>query len=691
MTDRTPERVKPGSGAGARPGAGPAAGGTRSPYAAPGSPHWAPAAPESGASRGAQAEPESARVEGRALLVIIAIAGAALLSIALFAHPVGDYHAESDFYGGYADGARQIERGHLDPARYPVVGPVYELTLALLGFLPLDLFLLAKLLSVLSACVVIAALGMLARARAPDRARGATLAVWLAVFLIVNPTFLRYGYSATNDMLSLALASLALWALFTGPGIARLALAGALAGLAALTRYSEAILLPGGALALALWPPKPSSRRRAVLAFAAGFAVIVLPWTVFSVAHHAIPGEPLFRYFSFYANPDPNRSIQDFSPATPDSARAYRSLGDMLRTDAGGLAGTTLRNIPAHLVLDARKLIGWPAAALAALGVVFALISRSGLGLVPLWAIGALQFLMLAPVFFSERYALPLVPIELSLAAFAMACLTAPAARALAWIAPFRRAVAWIAPALGVAVAALGLRDAVPAQREVHRLLPFEVLDAGRALKSVAGQGSRVIARKGQIGYYAGVPVVPFPRVATLGELALYARSAHADYLYYSWYEAQLRPEFAWLLDSSATTPGLSVLRATTHKRSVLYRIGPGFGWEPAWLADSYLKRLHESRALVGVIPDSLAVPYLITLGVDALDRRDPREALARADQALRFREDQALAWQVRGLALMKLGRARDAVAALERAHALAPGDAETADSLAAVRARGGR
>ena len=610
---------------------------------------------------------------------VIAAAGAALLAIALFAHPVGDYHAESDFYGGYADGARQIEHGHLDPARYPVVGPVYEITLAVLGFTGLDLFLIAKLLSVAAACVALACMAALARRRAPDASTGAALGLWLAILLALNPTFVRYGYSVTNDMLSLALASAALLlVLGTGGGWGFLA-AGALAGLAALTRYSEAILLPAGALALAIWPPAKSSRARAIGLYAAGFALIAVPWTLFSVAHHAVPGEPLLRYFSFYANPDANRSIQDLSPATPDSARTYRSLGEMLHHDAGGFVLTLIRNIPAHLALEARGLLGWPVAFLAMAGLAIAIPRRTALGLGPLWLIGALQFLTLAAVFHSERYALPLAPIELSLAAFAIAWAGAASRPKL---------LARVAPVAGTIAAALMLRDVIGLQNEVHRLLPIETLEAGRVLRSAAMPGSRVIARKGQIGYAAGLPVVPFPRFATLHELADYAHGAHADFLYFSWYEAQLRPEFAWLLDPTADVPGLEQVHATANKRSLLYRIELGFGAEPAWLSDPYQRRLHESRALVGVLADSLTVPYLITLGIDALDRADPGAAIRNADQALHFREDQPLAWEVRGLALMRLGRHGDAVAALEHALALAPDDAETRDSLAAARAR---
>ena len=133
--------------------------------------------------------------------------------------------------------------------------------------------------------------------------------------------------------------------------------------------------------------------------------------------------------------------------------------------------------------------------------------------------------------------------------------------------------------------------------------------------------------------------------------------------------------------------PGLTPRVVTTNHPAVLYEIGPGFGREPAWLADPYQRRLHESRALVGVLPESLTVPYRITLGVDALDRGEAAAALEFADQALRLRADQPLAWQVRGFALMRLARPAEAVAAFERSLALSPGDAETRAALDSARA----
>jgi hypothetical protein len=73
------------------------------------------------------------RLLWRLTLLAIALLGVALLAMVLGPHRVGDYMTETDFYGQYAQGARLIQHGHLEPARYGVVGPGYELALALAG------------------------------------------------------------------------------------------------------------------------------------------------------------------------------------------------------------------------------------------------------------------------------------------------------------------------------------------------------------------------------------------------------------------------------------------------------------------------------------------------------------------------------------------------------------------------------
>jgi tetratricopeptide (TPR) repeat protein len=576
--------------------------------------------------------------------------------MALFGHPVGDYHAESDFYGGFAQSARGIEHGHLDPGAYPVVGPVYELTLAVIGFAFRDLFLAAKLLSALAACATLGFWCVLLRRRA-----GAVAALWGTALLAANPIFLRYAYSASTDMLAVAWWSAALFALAGMRGARAPFVAGVCAALAALTRYSCVVLLPASALALLFWPRDGGSRRAQIAAFVGGFALLVLPWTLLSLARGHVPGEPLLRYFSFYANPSSDRSVQDLGPAAADSARTYRSLGELLRRDPLALAAQALGNIPRHLALDARDMLGWRVSILAVLGVVLAVVRRGGRCLASVWLAGAALFLALAPVFHSERYALALIPVELSFAALALA---------------------WPMPLIGLVVGLMTVgaeaADSANYQRALYAQLPTEVLSASRALAAAAGPHSQVMSRKGHVGWYADVPVVPLPRVATLGELGASARANHADFLYYSWYEAELRPEFAYLLDTTSHVPGLDVVHATERKPGVLYRIGPGFGAEPAWSADDFERNLHLSRALVDVLPESLVWSHRTVLAVDALERNRPDVALALANDALRVREAQPLAWEVKAQALERTGRLDDAIAAYRRSVALAPDDIET-------------
>ena len=79
---------------------------------------------------------------------------AVLIAMALGPHRVGDYFTESDFYGAYADSARLIQRGRLVPSRYGVIGPGYEVALAMAGVILRDLLLAAELLSIVGTLAI---------------------------------------------------------------------------------------------------------------------------------------------------------------------------------------------------------------------------------------------------------------------------------------------------------------------------------------------------------------------------------------------------------------------------------------------------------------------------------------------------------------------------------------------------------
>src|SRR5690349_13829492 len=96
---------------------------------------------------GAPADPARDAIFARLGLWTVAAAAAALAIMIAGPHRIGDYFTETDFYGAYAEGARAIAAGRVDPARYGVIGPGYEMALALFGFAIHDLFLAAELIS----------------------------------------------------------------------------------------------------------------------------------------------------------------------------------------------------------------------------------------------------------------------------------------------------------------------------------------------------------------------------------------------------------------------------------------------------------------------------------------------------------------------------------------------------------------
>lgn len=566
-------------------------------------------------------EPNATRTLTRLGLAVAVLLGIALLAMVLGPHQVGDYFTETDFYGGYADGARALQRGHLDPARYGVVGPGYEVALALAGFLVRDLFLAAELLSVLAMVA-----GVLLWFRLLARRADARLALVTLLFLVTNGTLFRYGYSATTDALAFALQALALLLLLAHARPRAALLAGVVAALAFLTRYSAVYLFPVGLVALLAGGTLQPRRARAALLFAAGFVVPVGSWMLFSLAHGGSLALQLHHNIAYdvfaRANGIPWDDYQKLLQPQ------FKSLADVIARDPAAVARRELFNVWDHLRLDGRDLLGWPVAAAAAVGVALAAWDGTLRRLWPLALAGGLAFLVLVPVFYSERYSLPLLPVYAMLAAAAFA-----SPRLALVVQRGRRP--WLKPLLAAIPLALALQSSVRLQRWVLSQLPIELLSSARTLAAEARPGDRVIARKPHIAYHAGVQSVPFPFTKTLPELADYARAERARWLFFSWPEAETRPAYFYLLDTTAVVPGLTIRNASGGHPAVLYEIGPDFGTVPAWVANDTLLALHTSRARLMVNPGDVRALY--TLGFIERTRQ-------RYDQARRYLERAARA-----------------------------------------------
>src|SRR5262245_39153944 len=294
---------------------------------------------------------------------VLAVLAVALLQTALGPHRIGDSFAETDFYGGYVEGARLLRHGHIDPTRYGVVGPGYEVALMLGGLLGGDLLTVGELIAVLGTVIGVGLWIRLLQLRATPR-----MALVAALFLATNPTLFRYGYSATNDGLAFALSAGAMFTLLAVNGLVAAAAAGLLAALAFLTRYPLGILIVAGVAAILAGGTLQTRRVRATFGFLAGFLLPVVPWVLFALSHGGKLSMQFHHDIAFdvYARPRgmPWDDYQEFLQPQ------FKNLFDVVAKDPATFFARETFNLVDHLRLDAVEVLGIPVAVCVLLGFV---------------------------------------------------------------------------------------------------------------------------------------------------------------------------------------------------------------------------------------------------------------------------------------------------------------------------------
>jgi tetratricopeptide (TPR) repeat protein len=554
---------------------------------------------------------------------------AVVTPVLLWLHPVGDYFVETDFYGGYAPGVRALLASGLDPARYGVVGPVYELVLGLLALTRLDLFRLAQFLSLASSALAILLLSGWTSLRF---GRGAG---WITALLVAtNPTVVRYAYTASTDapFVFLLVASFVL--MFPRvPARPALLLAGIVAGLATLTRYTGIAIVPLGILAT-LGPGRAwaGQRVKACGAFLLGVLLVLGPWLAFTGMRGQPPALRFYHNLAYevYARA---RGVtwDNYQLSLQKEFPTFRSV---IEKDPGAVAQRLAINVHEHGAQMGKELLLWPLAALGALGLVLWLARRlPGAG--PLVGYGGLLYASLIPVFYANRYHLPLVGVAAGLGALALALPTAlPALFARARLRTLRP---FLCAALALLAAGYAARAAVTETRFVATQVPTDVPGLGAALeRDWKGPGRpRLIARKPHLSYYAHAEPIPFVALDSLESLARYAKDTRAAYLYVCWPEALLRPPFAFLLVPEFAPQGLELVSAGPNGHSALYRIRPDFGSVmPAWYPREWEWRAAEGMTRIAPNdPD-----FWIEAGEGRHAREDHAGAREAYGYALQFR-----------------------------------------------------
>ena len=600
----------------------------------------------------------------RVLMVAYAVAA---LAMVFGPHTVGDVFTETDFYGSYGPGARLLQQGHFDPARFRVVGPVFETLLALVGFVVRDLFLAAELIAVVSMVVALALWHALV-----SRRLGSLAGLLTVAFLVTNAQFFRYGWSVTTDAPALALQAAALFALLgsragseDGPGTRRMLVAGLLTAVAFLTRYNSVALLPAGLAAILFgWNGVPvGERARHTLHFVAGFLIPVAPWIGYSATHGGSMQWQLHHNIAYEVFARPKGIVWDLYGR--DLEPQFPTPWSVLARDPVAVVSRMAFNVVDHFRLDALKLTGLPLATAALLGLLLAWRDGVLVRMRALLAAGAILHLTLVPVFHSERYSLAMLPLWALLAAWAFASPRFALVAAGFW---------WKLPlAFAVLVPSLGATRAF-SERVINQL-PVEVREAAEKVRPYVGPGDKVMARKAHFAWHAGMTPLTLPVSDTLSEWGDAARRMGARWLYFSWPEKELRPRFEWLLDTTSAAPGLTVRATTTHWPAVVYEIGPDFGREPDWIGNDTLTAVHRARARV--LTDDLNVEARVFLAMHEFSTGHHDQAQTYLDQLLHIAPEDPEVLMLAAENRLQLQDPDGAIGYFERFERVRPGTAD--------------
>lgn len=595
--------------------------------------------------------PSARRLDLVAALLLVLFA-AALTWIQLTAHPTPHYGVETDLIGDLVPAAKELRAGTPLVEHFEFKGFGYPLVLA--GAATLcgnDFWLAARLVNTIAAVLAGAIVFLLVR-----RVAGAKAALLVLLGVLLNGPFLEASIESGTDMPALALALGATFLLIRAEGAWSLLAAGIVAGLAIVTRYNSAFLIPAALIALMFRP----GRARALAAYLAGAALPLGAWMAMNA--------------SFFGDPFHNRNFMNIAyevygrgagweEFTNNTSAQFHSLGDVVRYDPGRFFARLGSNLATRWMRDVKELTPLWVGVFAVPGLFVgwwtgrrepARDGETGRGGSDLAIHYALGYIVLATVFYAPRFSLYLIPCYLL--AVAMFYLHAPI--------PRRRVSMVVRVAL---LAGLFVASGVPAVMSVRTLLasaPHEVREGGLLLRSIGAPGERVMARKPHVAYFADMEFVALPDVFDLADLVRVARESRAHYLFFSAIERSLRPQFALLADSGVALPGLAPLayRSLDSTRFfALYRVTD----EPvdgARMRDSVL------AALVRVIqrrPDQ-GWPYVLLADqlVQAGRFAEALRVLATADPLAP--RDPMLA-RVRSVAYFQLGAYDSAAAASER------------------------
>ena len=483
-----------------------------------------------------------------------------LLYIGLRYHVVGDYHVETDFFQMYVPTAKDIIKGIWTIEDFR--GPAYPAVLAIVELLVKDYFIAGIIISAFTASATLFFTFELLKKL--FRYDIAFIVILLTAF---NKTFVQYSYTAGTDMTFNCFAAATAYFILKDEKYSwvNIALASLSSALAYLTRYNGVFVIIAIPLIIVIFNIyKVEVKQRLIISglFVLLFFVCIGPWGIYSLQEKGN-----FFYNKNYLN----IAYEMFAKGRIGwdqywnvEQTKYHSLRQVIFDDPSLFASTIGKNVFEHFSSDLELLVGWGIGSCFLAGIFGLFKIRPNARQSAFFTFGALMFLVLLIVFYSERFSMYLIPVYTT---FAVVTLTWDRWRGV----PFYN---------GFIVAALLVVWTFVNSYDFNRTN----IDSGpKEIKVIADwfnanvkdndESKIIVCRKPHIAYYINKKMYYLPYVKTMTELEMETKKLHASYLFYGIYEANMRPEFQSLLNPNNAPLWLEPITYTINPPSVLYRV----------------------------------------------------------------------------------------------------------------------
>ncbi|NOY79200.1 MAG: glycosyltransferase family 39 protein [Calditrichaeota bacterium] len=473
---------------------------------------------------------------------------------------VPSYNVETDFVGSYGLDAQNILHGKM--VQEQDHGPVYAIAVAFLTVFVGDVFHAGVVLSILSAILLGIGLYLILKNLYNFR-------IALFSMLLLDIVLLPYSFVVGLDIFFAMLFTFSIYFFIRrfDFNTRDLVLAGTFASLAFLVRYIS-VILPIAAFIILFFASDGFSigeKIKKYIVFLIPIGVLMIPWYFISRTIHpefSAPGLSAAMAWDFYG------------PGTPfggDERRLidprFYSVTSVVFYDFKHFVFHYLHNIVDRFQSFSLLGLKFPAYYFLVPGIILAFL-KSTKKQVVLFLYPVIGFLILCLVNYINRYYLFLFPFAVFWIVFFF-FMDWDVKSPLSDLFSYKN----IAIVLYLLTALFLFKTSYSESRVIIQREPRELLQVAHFLQGISRKGDRVIERKPNLAFLAGLKDEFFPRVDSIDKLLDYAKKRKARFILYGPIEAKKRPQLKELYKTNFSYPGIKRIYIVNHPKLILYEI----------------------------------------------------------------------------------------------------------------------